>query len=74
MTIYQIDYSRPFITLKERPVQWHSCSAPLLALMSRLVHVNLRGIAYKPREWHLRALPERYWAATECTPSAFGLC
>ena len=74
MTIYQIDDSRPFITLKERPVQWHSGSAPLLALMSRLVRVNSRGITYKPREWHLRALPERYWAATECTPSAFGLC
>ena len=74
MTIYQIDDSRPFITLKERPVQWHSGSAPLLALMSRLMRINSRGITYKPREWHLRSPMPESWVAMECLPSAFGLC
>ena len=75
MTIYQIDDSRPFITHTGQPIQWHSGSAPLMALMSRLVRINARGVTYKPREWHLRAsLPERHWEAMECRPSAFGLC
>jgi hypothetical protein len=72
MTIYQIDDARPFITHNSLPVQWHTGSAPLMALMSSLVRINARGITYKPRAWHLRSLPG--WEAMACAPSAFGLC
>ena len=73
MTIYQIDDARPFKTHETRPVQWHAGSAALKYLMSSLVRINARGIVFKDRAWHLRALPER-WEAVPCRPSAFGLC
>ena len=73
MTIYQIDDARPYLTHNGQPVQWHSGSAPLTGLMSSLVRINSRGIAYKPRSWHVRD-PLPVWEAIACRPSAFGLC
>jgi hypothetical protein len=76
MTIFQIEDSRPFLTHDGLPVQWHTGSAPWWALTSRMVRINRRGIAFKPRGWReredLRGLPE--WDFEECRPSAHGLC
>ena len=74
MTIYHLDDARPFIVHNGKPVQWHSGSAPLMALMSSLIRVNARGITYKERAWHPRATLPAAWRAVQCTPSAFGLC
>lgn len=76
MPVFQIDNSRPFISVNGLPVQWQTGSAAFMALSSRLVRINQRGITFKPKSWHVRpqlgAMPD--WDNQGCLQSAFGLC
>ena len=76
MTIFQIDNSRPFISVNGLPVQWQTGSAAFMTLSSRLVRINQHGVSFKPKSWHTRAqlgaMPA--WESQSCLQSAFGLC
>ena len=76
MTIYQIDNTRPFITVGGQAVQWQTGSAAFQGVSSLLVRVSAHGLVFKPRSWRLRSdlglLPG--WTRAPCLPSAYGLC
>lgn len=77
MPIFQIDDSRPFISVNGLPVQWQAGSAALATLSSSLVRINPHGLMFKPKSWKLRAnlvsLSDA-WTHQACLPSAHGLC
>ena len=75
MTIYEIDETRPFIASKGMPVQWHTGGCAGEILTSRAVRVNVRGLNFKARSWHIRpSLQALGWDVEGCYRSAYGMC
>jgi hypothetical protein len=73
-TIYQLDDSRPALSVGGQAVRWHSGSASQLILSSLLVRAHPRGLMFRPQGWHLRDLGGLGWSASGCVMSAKGLC
>ena len=73
-TIFQIDDTRPFLSVGGVPVKWDAGAGAEWVLSSLLVRINPRGLFFKAQTWHLRDLSGLGWSTMQCTASAYGLC
>jgi len=72
--IFQIDNTRPFISVGGNAVQWHTGAASQWILSSSMVRIHPRGVFFKPKGWHRRDLERQGWRTVHCEQSAFGMC